>query len=100
MRKIEVLPPTIVDGVPLPRKVAYVEEMGGGGCGYLLTVIAVVAVALAAVFCGCRSYTVVAADREVVPVAPCEDGKFEVTEDGATGWYVPDSVMLDLLDAD
>ena len=100
MKEIEVLPPTIVDGVPIPRKVAYVEDVGGGGCGCLLTVIAVVAVALAAVFCGCRTYTVVAADREVVPVAPCEDGKFEVTEEGSTGWYVPDAVMLELLDAE
>lgn len=100
MKEIEVLPPTIVDGVPIPRKVAYVEDVGGGGCGCLLTVIAVVAVALAAVFCGCRTYTVVAADREVVPVAPCEDGKFEVTEEGSTGWYVPDAVMLELLEAE
>ena len=100
MKEIEVLPPTIVDGVPIPRKVAYVEDVGGGGCGCLLTVIAVVAVALAAVFCGCRTYTVVAADREVVPVAPCEDGKFEVTEEGSTGWYVPDAVMLELLGAE
>lgn len=100
MKEIEVLPPTIVDGVPIPRKVAYVEDVGGGGCECLLTVIAVVAVALAAVFCGCRSYTVVAADREVVPVAPCEDGRFEVTEEGATGWYVPDAVMLELLGAE
>lgn len=100
MKEIEVLPPTIVDGAPIPRKVAYVEDVGGGGCGCLLTVIAVVAVALAAVFCGCRTYTVVAADREVVPLAPCEDGKFEVTEEGSTGWYVPDAVMLELLDAE
>lgn len=100
MKKIEVLPPTVVDGVPIPRKVAYVEDVGGGGCGCLLTVIAVVAVALAVLFCGCSSYTVVAADREVVPLAPCEDGKFEVTEEGATGWYVPDAVMLELLEAE
>lgn len=100
MKEIAVLPPTIVDGVPIPRKVAYVEDVGGDGCGCLLTVIAVVAVALAVVFCGCSSYTVVAADREVVPLAPCEDGKFEVTEEGSTGWYVPDAVMLELLDAE
>lgn len=100
MRQIEVLPPTIVDGVPIPRKVAYVEDVGGGGCGCLLAVIAAVAVALAVAFCGCSTYTVVAADREVVPVAPCEDGRFEVTEEGATGWYVPDALMLELLEAE
>ena len=93
-------PRLFVSGVLLTPREIQVEEMGGGGCGCLLTVIAVVAVALAAAFCGCRTYTVVAADREVVPVAPCEDGKFEVTEEGATGWYVPDAVMLELLEAE
>lgn len=39
MKKIEMLPPTIVDGVPMPRKVAYVEDLGaGGGCGCLLAI--------------------------------------------------------------
>lgn len=39
MKKIEMLPPTIVDGVPIPRKVAYVEDLGGGGgCGCLLAI--------------------------------------------------------------
>lgn len=51
-------------------------------------------------YTGCHTYTVVPADREVLPVAPCEDGRFEVTEDGATGWYVPDAVMLELLEAE
>ncbi len=107
MKKIEVLPPTIVDGVPIPRKVAYVEDVGGGGCGCLLTVISVVAVALAAVFCGCSSYTVVAADREVVPVKQSNAIEGEVTRrtyveavEDATGWYVPDAVMLELLGAE
>lgn len=107
MKEIEVLPPTIVDGVPIPRKVAYVEDVGGGGCGCLLTVIAVVSVALAAVFCGCSSYTVVASDREVVPVRQTvsEEGVAEKrtyveAEDDATGWYVPDAVMLELLEAE
>lgn len=105
MREIEVLPPTIVDGVPLPRKVAYVEETGGG-CGCLLAVIAVVAVALAVAFCGCRSYTVVAADREVVPIratvpdAAANRHTYVEDADAATGWYVPDAVMLELLEAD
>lgn len=39
MKKIEELPPMIVDGVPIPRKVAYVEDLGGGsGCGCLLVI--------------------------------------------------------------
>ena len=68
---------------------------------------------LCALFCGCRSYTVVAADREVVPVAPLENGErktengrpdgrrtYVEAEEGATGWYVPDAVLLDLLNVD
>lgn len=93
-------PFVIIDGVPLRPIEIDVEPRPGDGCGCLLAVIAVVAVALAVLFCGCRTYTVVAADREVVPLAPCEDGKFEVTEEGSTGWYVPDAVMLELLDAE
>ena len=63
-------------------------------------------VSLAACLQGCApTYTVVAADREVVPVAPQDpdpQGRrvYVEMEDGATGWYVPDSVMVELLDAD
>ena len=56
---------------------------------------------------GCRTYTVVAADREVVPVRQTvsEEGVAEKrtyveAEDDATGWYVPDAVMLELLGAE
>lgn len=56
---------------------------------------------------GCRTYTVVAADREVVPVRQTvsEEGVAEKrtyveAEDDATGWYVPDAVMLELLEAE
>lgn len=55
---------------------------------------------------GCRTYTVVAADREVVPVRQTvsEEGVAEKrtyveAEADATGWYVPDAVMLELLEA-
>lgn len=59
-------------------------------------------------FCGCAPrYTVVAADREVVPVRQTvsEEGVTErrtyvEADDDATGWYVPDSIMLELLEAD
>lgn len=63
-------------------------------------------VALAACLQGCApAYTVVSADREVVPVAPQDpdpQGRrvYVEMEDGATGWFVPDSVMLELLEAD
>lgn len=97
-------PRLFVSGVLLTPREIQVEEMGGGGCGCLMTVIAVVAVALA---CGCRSYTVVAADREVVPVRQSNAIEGEVTRrtyveavEDATGWYVPDAVMLELLGAE
>lgn len=56
---------------------------------------------------GCRTYTVVAADREVVPVKQSNAIEGEVARrtyveavEDATGWYVPDAVMLELLEAD
>lgn len=56
---------------------------------------------------GCRTYTVVAADREVVPVrqsvsdeAVAERRTYVEAEADATGWYVPDTIMLELLEAD
>ena len=129
MKEIEVLPPTIVDGVPIPRKVAYVED-GGGGCGCLIAVLAAAVVILAAILgSGCApTYTVIPADREVVPVkaadaageqrtengacsaeganlprlqnAPAGRRMYVEAEEGATGWYVPDATMLELLEAD
>lgn len=75
------------------------------GCGFWLAAVAMtVMVALALLGSGCRTYTVVAADREVVPV--CQNGTLDgkktyiETEADATGWYVPDAVMLELLEAD
>lgn len=53
-------------------------------------------------YTGCHTYTVVPADREAVPVKQTGDNPrvyTEATED-ATGWYVPDAVMLELLEAD
>ena len=56
---------------------------------------------------GCRTYTVVAADREVIPVKQGNAIEGEVTRrtyveavEDATGWYVPDAVMLELLGAE
>lgn len=73
------------------------------GCGLVLAALVVLAVA-AYLLCGCASYTVVAADREVVPVYQngTQDNRktyIEAVED-ATGWYVPDAVMLELLGAE
>lgn len=60
-------------------------------------------VAVAACLGGCApTYTVVAADREAVPVRQTQEAPrtYEEAVEGATGWYVPDAVLLDLLDAD
>lgn len=75
------------------------------GCGLVLAAAVVAAAIMAFLFCGCTTYTVLPADREVVPV--CQNGTLEdgrqtyvETDADATGWYVPDSVMLELLEAD
>ena len=74
--------------------------------GCALAAALILAAALAALaLCGCTTYTVLPADREVVPVAPQDpdpQGRrvYVEMEDGATGWFVPDSVMLELLEAD
>ena len=61
-------------------------------------------VCLAAIFgSGCTPrYTVIPADREVVPVKQTGDKPRVYTEavDDATGWYIPDATLLDLLEAD
>lgn len=53
-------------------------------------------------YTGCSTYTVVPADREVVPVKQVQDSPrtYVETVDGATGWYIPDATLLDLLEAD
>ena len=52
---------------------------------------------------GCSTYTVVSADRRLVPVRHAPEVSDEVyyrTEGkDATGWYVPDALMLEILDA-
>lgn len=72
-------------------------------CLVAMIVIGVVLLAMA-LFCGCHTYTVVPADRRMVPVRHAPEVSDEVylrTEGkGATGWYVPDAVMLELLDAE
>lgn len=53
-------------------------------------------------YTGCHTYTVIPADREAVPVKQTGDSPrtyTEATED-ATGWYIPDATLLDLLGAD
>lgn len=69
------------------------------GCGLLLGTLVAIAVA-AYLLCGCSTYTVVAADREVIPLVQRPDGSFVEGTDGSQGWYVPDAVMLRLLEAD
>ena len=76
------------------------------GCLWLIAGIGSIVITLAILCSGCTPrYTVIPADREVVPVAPQDpdpQGRrvYVEMEDGATGWFVPDSVMLELLEAD
>ena len=81
---------------------------------FLLALAALGGLLACLTYAGCRTYTVVPANREVVPVAPLENGERK-TENGtpegrriyvenegpdATGWYVPDAVLLELLEAE
>lgn len=101
-------PCLFLNGVRLPRREIKIEPELGDGCGCLIAALVAFAVCLAAILgSGCAPrYTVVAADREVVPIrATVPDAaanRRTYVEDaaGATGWYVPDAVMLELLDAD
>ncbi|HIV09540.1 MAG TPA: hypothetical protein IAC79_05455 [Candidatus Spyradenecus faecavium] len=67
---------------------------------FLSPVAALALLAAALLISGCRTYTVVAADREVIPLVQRPDGSFVEGTDGSQGWYVPDAVMLRLLEAD
>lgn len=76
------------------------------GCSAGLAIAVALAVAAFLLFGCAPRYTVVAADREVVPVrqtVPDEASRCRTyIEDTAraTGWYVPDATMLELLEAD
>lgn len=101
-------PRLFVSGVLLTPREIQVEEMGGGGCGCLIAVIVAAVVILAAILgSGCTPrYTVIPADRECVPLrqsipdAATARRTFIEDPSAATGWYVPDATMLQLLDAD
>lgn len=76
------------------------------GCLCVLAALAIAGAILAVVLavCGCHTYTVVPADRRLVPVrhAPEVSDEVYLRTEGkdATGWYVPDAVMLELMDAE
>ena len=77
------------------------------GCLWLIAAVGSIVIVLAALASGCAPRTVVIpADREVVPIrATVPDAaanRRTYVEDaaGATGWYVPDAVLLDLLNAE
>lgn len=70
-----------------------------------ILLLALCALALILTFgTGCSTYTVVSADRRLVPVrhAPevSADVYYRTEGKDATGWYVPDAVMLELMDAE
>lgn len=76
---------------------------GKAGAWLASALMAAVAVSVL-LLCGCSTYTVVAADRRLVPVrhAPEVSDEAYLRTEGkeATGWYVPDAAMLELMDAE
>lgn len=104
-------PPRMIAGQPIPSPggphTAYTPPEAEG-CGCLIAALVAFAVCLAAILgSGCAPrYTVVPADREVVPIratvpdAAANRRTYVEDADGATGWYVPDAVMLELMEAD
>lgn len=71
-----------------------------GKAGAWLASALMPAVAVAVLrLCGCHTYTVVPADYHAVPVRQTGEHTYEHAVEDATGWYIPDSLMLELLDA-
>lgn len=96
-------PRLFVSGVS-PREVELEPPTPGEGCGCLIAAIIGFAVCVAvALSSGCAPrYTIIPADREVVPVRQVQNAPrtYVEAEADATGWYIPDAVMLELLEAD
>lgn len=71
------------------------------GCLCVLATLAIAGAILAVVLavCGCHTYTVVPADYHAVPVRQTGETTYERAVEDATGWYVPDALMLEILDA-
>lgn len=64
----------------------------------LFVIVGAFVVSAAMLFCGCSSYTVVPADRQMVPVRAAGDGVYVDEPGGAcTGWYVPKATMLEIV---
>ena len=83
------------------------NDWDDGKSTWLTSALMFVVAVIVLLFCGCRTYTVVAADREVIPVRQSNVIEGEVTRrtyveavEDATGWYVPDAIMLELLEAE
>lgn len=70
---------------------------GKAGAWLASALMAVVAVTVL-LLCGCNTYTVVPADYHAVPVRQTGEDAYERAVEDATGWYVPDALMMELLD--
>lgn len=77
------------------------------GCLWLIAGIGSIVLILGVICSGCATrYTVIPADREVVPIrqsipdAATARRTFIEDPAGATGWYIPDATLLKLLEAD
>lgn len=64
----------------------------------LCAIVCAFVVSTAMLFSGCSSYTVVPADRQMVPVRAAGEGVYVDEPSGAcTGWYVPKATMLEIV---
>lgn len=98
-------PRIFVSGIWItPREVELEPPAPGEGCGCLIAAIIGFAVCVAvALSSGCTPrYTIIPADRECIPVKQIQAAPavYQEAGDDATGWYVPDATMLELLEAD
>ena len=69
----------------------YIDVILGG---FLVTLLC----ALAQLAFGCNTYTVVPDDYHAVPVKQTGEATYEHAVEDATGWYIPDALMLELLE--
>lgn len=66
---------------------------------YIDVILVALLCALALLASGCHTYTVVPADYHAVPVKQTGEDTYERAVEDATGWYLPDALMLEILDA-
>lgn len=79
------------------------NDWDDGKSTWVTSALMMVMAVIVLLFFGCAPrYAVIPADREVIPVKQTGDSPRVYTEasEDATGWYIPDATLLDLLEAD